>query len=79
MPAPHSRRDAAGLEGKFHELLTGWAHVFEALPEGDDGESCVFEVLAHLDTRYPGGRSSCFPWYSGVSGVARWGEESRRE
>lgn len=33
----------------FHQFLGGWVHVFEALPEGDDGEARFFEVLAHLD------------------------------
>lgn len=32
-----------------HQFLGGWVHVFEALPEGDDGEARFFEVLAHLD------------------------------
>lgn len=32
-----------------HQFLGGWFHVFEALPEGDDGEARFFEVLAHLD------------------------------
>ena len=32
-----------------HQVLGGWVHVFEALPEGDDGEARFFEVLAHLD------------------------------
>ena len=29
-------------------------HVFEALPERDDGEPETFEVLAHLDCTPPG-------------------------
>lgn len=32
-----------------HQFLGGRVHVFEALPEGDDGEARFFEVLAHLD------------------------------
>ena len=32
-----------------HQFLGGWVHVFEALPEGDDGGARFFEVLAHLD------------------------------
>ena len=32
-----------------HQFLGGWVHVFEALPEGDDGEARFFEVLARLD------------------------------
>lgn len=32
-----------------HQFLGGCVHVFEALPEGDDGEARFFEVLAHLD------------------------------
>ena len=41
------------LECELHQLLARRAHVFEALPERDDGEAHVLQVLAHLDCAPP--------------------------
>lgn len=43
----------ASLEGEYHEFFAWWAHVSKALPEEDDGEAGVFEVLARLDGSSP--------------------------
>ena len=31
-----------------HELFGRWRHIFEALPEGNDGEAEALKVLDHL-------------------------------
>ena len=31
-----------------HELFGRWRHIFEALPEGNDGEAEALKVLNHL-------------------------------
>ncbi len=41
------------FECELHQLFAWWGHVFEPLPEGDNGEAEAFEVLAHLDSSPP--------------------------
>ena len=38
------------LQHKFHQLLGGWGHIFEALPEGNDRKTHTLKVLHHLNS-----------------------------
>ena len=53
-----------GFPGELHGSFGQRAHAFEALPEENDGETCVVEVLAHLDRAllHPGFDGSCGAW-----------------
>lgn len=38
---------------ELHKLFARWAHVFEAPPEGHDGQAHVLKVLTHLNRAPP--------------------------